>query len=318
MEGFANRTELIVRTALALSQQRVGDERPWREVHLSLGLAAGGHFVPGVKLANGGPDLIAAVGAGELDLAEVNPAALVGLAVRGTGPFAAPLPLRVIGVLPAWDGMGFAVAERTGITSLDELAAHRQPLRLSVRETASHSSRLLINEVFAALGTRLEDIVGRGGSLQMAEMPVDPIRLAAIRDESIDGVMDEGATRWGALALEHGMRLLSVDGEARKRLDSIGWPVLTLPQSRLPRLPEPITVASLSGYPLVTHDSLSEDTAYRMCLALERTLEELPWQGARIDMRRLCSNTDEAPLTAPLHPGAERFYSERGLLGFRT
>src|SRR5262245_15417081 len=59
----------------------------------------------GVSTAEG----IFAVASREVDLAIINPAAVLAVAVRGKGFFKQPMPVRAIAVIPSWDQFVFAV-----------------------------------------------------------------------------------------------------------------------------------------------------------------------------------------------------------------
>jgi len=49
--------------------------------------------------------------------------------------------------------------------------------------------------------------------------------------------------------------------------------------------------------------------------AIEKRRKALPSDNFKpISMRQLCANDEEAPFNVPLHPGARRFYRERGYL----
>jgi hypothetical protein len=65
------------------------------------------------------PDTIREVAERKLDISMLNPAALLTMAHRGVGPFEKPLPVAVITVMPHYDQLGFAAAQRAGITSLE-------------------------------------------------------------------------------------------------------------------------------------------------------------------------------------------------------
>ena len=73
------------------------------------------------------------VAAREVNLAIINPGGPLALAVRGSPPFAQPLPLRIVSVIPSFDQLGFAVSASTGISSFRELRERRYPLRLAIR-----------------------------------------------------------------------------------------------------------------------------------------------------------------------------------------
>jgi hypothetical protein len=66
-------------------------------------------------------DSIAEVARGDVQLAIVNPGAVLALALNGKGPFKAPLPLRALTVIGSYDPLALGVHERTGLTSMEDL-----------------------------------------------------------------------------------------------------------------------------------------------------------------------------------------------------
>src|SRR5215204_1730233 len=82
-------------------------------------------------IASDGPAALDQVARGEIQLAISNPAMYLALAIRGTGPYKQPIPLRAITVIPSPDQLAFAVTEKTGLRSLHEIRERRMPLRVS-------------------------------------------------------------------------------------------------------------------------------------------------------------------------------------------
>jgi hypothetical protein len=121
-----------------------------RDMVITVGSGSGAHFRPSLRLATGSAILARDVADGGVDLAFVNPSALLSQAYRGVGLFPSPLPVRIIAVYPSWDRFVFMVHPRTGIRSLRDLKAKRYPLRISVREDPTHSTLVLIEQARAA------------------------------------------------------------------------------------------------------------------------------------------------------------------------
>jgi hypothetical protein len=92
-----------------------------RDISLVIGNGSGEAFTPLLRMAPGSPILSHAVARGELDLAFVNPSALLTQAFRGTGPYSAPLPVPVIASYPSWDRFVIAIHSRLRLRSLAEL-----------------------------------------------------------------------------------------------------------------------------------------------------------------------------------------------------
>jgi TRAP-type uncharacterized transport system substrate-binding protein len=241
------------------------------------------------------------------------------MAYLGTGPFEKPLPVRALAVFPSWDVLGFAVHESTGIKRLEDIKEKRVPLNLSARKMEAtfteQKTMFIISSVLKSVGTSLAEIQGWGGKFQAVPRPSDHARRAAIISGEVNAVFDEGVVHWGPGALAHGFRFLSVEGENLARLQKIGFQVAMLTDKQLPGLKGKIASPNIGGFPMVVHAEMPDAVAYGICDAIERRKESIPVDvEGGLDMAKLCSNDDDTPLNVPLHPGAERFYRERGYL----
>jgi TRAP-type uncharacterized transport system substrate-binding protein len=242
------------------------------------------------------------------------------MAYRGTGPFEKPLPLRALAVFPSWDVLGFAVHEATGIKRLEEIKEKRVPLRLSARKVTDppfteQKTMFVISSVLNSVGTSLAEIREWGGQFQAVPRPSDQARRDAIMKGEVNAVFDEGVIHWGPGALAHGFRFLPVEGENLARLQEIGFQTATLTDARLPGLKEKIPSPNIGGFPMVVHVDMPDAVAYAICEAIERRKDAIPIDvEGGLDIAQLCGNEEEAPRNVPLHPGAERFYREKGYL----
>jgi len=261
-----------------------------------------------------------AVAQRRVSLAWINPSVAATLAFKGKGPFPRPLPLRVIAVFPSYDVMGFAVHESTGITSLAQIKEGRVPLHLSTGQTArralaSHPTMFTVQAAMKAAGFNLADIRKWGGKIQSVSRPSHPDRRLAIENGAINAVFDEGIKSWGQTALDHGFRYLPVDGKIMQRLVAIGYRASVVPKARFRGMPEDVQTVDFSGWPMVVHADMPEAVAYALCEAIEARRDLIPTDNYRpLDVAQLCANDEETPCDMPFHPGAERFYRERGYL----
>jgi TRAP-type uncharacterized transport system substrate-binding protein len=74
-------------------------------------------------------------------------------------------------------------------------------------------------------------------------------------------------------------------------------------------------VVDFSGWPIVVHKNFPDDLAFHIAGVLEKIREEIPYDATETpSMKQLCSNSESGPLDFPLHPGAERYYREKGYL----
>jgi len=283
-----------------------------RDMVITIGSGSGPQFRPWLRLATGSAILAEEVAkGGGVDLAFVNPAALLTQAHRGVGLFKTPLPVRIIASYPSWDRFVFAVHPRTGIRSLADIKAQRYPLRASVREDPTHSTHVLIEQAFALHGFTLSDIESWGGKLVLCGGPSDARRLDPMARGEIDAVFDEGIKVWLDEALAAGLVPLELDEDEFAAMGKLGWRRVRLPKARVPRLVKEIDALDFSGWPIYANAALPEQTAYDVCAALAAREAEIPWEkdsdGSALHM---VSDTETTPMDVPLHPGAERWHRE--------
>ncbi|MCH7608438.1 MAG: hypothetical protein IIC94_07725 [Chloroflexi bacterium] len=282
-----------------------------RDISIAVGNGTGSSFKPWLRFATGTPLLAHDVVAGGIEMAFLNPSGCLTQAYRGTGLFSEPLPVRVVATYPSWDRFVMVVHERTGIGSVAELKERQYPLRVSVRENVTHSTRVLVDQMLAFHGFSLADIESWGGSLQLIGSPSDPRRMQGIAEAEIDAVFDEGIGGWLPIALAAGMRPIALGEDTLGHLEAIGWRRAVVPAERVAGLTADYVGIDFSGWPLYTRASLADETAYRVCAAFHARADAIPWEeGAYTGIGQLGRDTEATPLDVPLHPGAEQWYKQ--------
>ena len=291
--------------------------------HLKLSLteaSAGQKDGVDLSISQGGFRELNAVGEGKLSLLWINPSVAATMAFKGTGPFTQPMPLRTIAVFPSRDIVGFAVHRSTGVTSLEQIKKARIPLRLSTGRRVKppfvqDSTMFTVTSVLQAAGFTLADVRRWGGRIQSVPRPSHPDRRGAIEDGKINAVFDEGIMSWGQPALEHGFRFLPVAGTVRSRMLAMGYRAAVMSTVRFPGLGENVETLDFSGWPMVVHAEMADDVAYALCEAIEARREVIPTDNYRpLDMSQICADGAETPCDIPFHPGALKFYREKGYL----
>ena len=282
-----------------------------REMCIMVGNGSGDKFTPSLRMATGSPWLAMDVARGDLDVAIMNPSALLTQAYRGTGMFSQPLPLRALANYPSWDRFVLAVHPRTGLRSLAELKTRRYPLRLSTRQDPAHATRILTDQLCSLYGFTIADIESWGGGLQWVQRPGEKSRLAGIEDGSVDAVFDEGIGTWIETALAAGFQLLSLEEPLLRQLEAIGWRRVIIPAGHYRGLNADHICLDFGGWPLYTHASLPDEQAYLICSALQEREELIPWdERAYTGLNQLGEDTEATPIDVPFHPGAERWHRE--------
>jgi TRAP-type uncharacterized transport system substrate-binding protein len=262
------------------------------------------------------PEAIRQVARREVDIAAINPASPLTLAYRGTGPFTAPIPVRVITVIPSLDWLGFAIKESTGITSLADIKAKKFPLRVSIRAQADHSIHFFVDQVLECYGFSLADVESWGGVVHHdAGMPYSALRSGKVKSGEIDAIFDEALRGFVNPATEMGMRFLPLEPEIIDQLVAKGFRSTVITKAHFPSLPQDVPTLDFSGWPIFTHADVPEQFVYDYCRALEARKGTIVWQEpGPLPLHRMCVDSKEGPMDVPLHAGAERYWREVGYL----
>jgi TRAP-type uncharacterized transport system substrate-binding protein len=288
-----------------------------RDMCITVGSGSGEAYRPWLRMATGSPILAHAVVQGELELAIVNPSGMLTQAYRGTGLFSRPLPVRIVANYPTWDRFVYLVHPRTGLTSFAQIKEKRTPLRLSIREDRTHSTRGLVDQTLAAHGFTLAELESWGGSLQLNGGPGDKRRMDELRAGTLDAIFDEGLPLWFDDALAAGMRPVALEDEAFRKLQAIGWRRVVIPAGVFPGLRSDYACIDYSGWPLYTRASLADEDAYKVCAAIHARASHIEWENTTgrspyAGMGPLGEETEATPRDVPLHPGAAAWYREHG------
>jgi TRAP-type uncharacterized transport system substrate-binding protein len=290
---------------------------PYRNARITLRDQGGEHDAEYTLMGTQSPDIIADVVSGAVQVAMLNPSAMLTLAVRGTGPFTAPQPLAAIAVIPSDDQFAFAVSEATGITSLAQIAAEHPPLRVSIRGAHDPSTAMLGNAIMQAYGFTLDDIESWGGHVSYDQpLPGHPSRLGKVETGEIDAIFDEATSTWVDRAAKLGMRFLPVDGKEMAALATAGFRTNALTKAQFPTLPSDIPAVDFSGWPLYTRNDTADEFITAFCESLEARKDRIQWEssGSPLPLERMVRDAPDAPLEVPFHPAAERFWRSMGYL----
>lgn len=253
------------------------------------------------------------VASGKLDLVWLNPSAIPSMAVRGKGPFRKAHPLRALAVFPSWDRLVIAISPRLGVRTMEELIEKRPKMNVSI--AVNDCVDFAIKALLKAHGISQQHFIQWGGTVDEVVRPSNPRRREGIIAGSLDMVIDEGMDSWGDVAVQHEMIFLPYSEKVLKKMENYGFQRAQLEGGRLAGIKEPTTVLDFSGWPIVVHERFRDDLAYHIAGVLDKIREEIPFDAPSTpSMSSLCTSTEAGPLDFPLHPGAERYYREKGYL----
>lgn len=147
-----------------------------------------------------------------------------------------------------------------------------------------------------------------------AEFTVHQTTIDQVRNRQIDAIVWPDAP--GSASIQQIMdtgfaRILDIDGDvigfmAKQGLD---YPY-TIPAEHVPGTKRPVRTFA-APTTLATHARLSEDTVYRLAKAMFENRERLIQVHPLANFMTLENARDGLPF--PLHPGAQRYYAEKGL-----
>ena len=256
------------------------------------------------------------VGKRRVDVAFINPSAIVTMAYRGKGFYREKLPLRALASFPSWDRMVFAVARKLQVKSLRDIAERKIPLKVSTRSSGVYNTTAYtVEKILSFYGLSFAKIKRWGGRVLESPRPTSPERLENIRSGKVNAVFDEGIHSWLKEALDHDFDVVPLEPSIVRLLMKLGYRRSILPAASFPQLSRDIDTIDFSGWPLITHRWLDNDLAYSICQAIDARQSVIAVDDDKpLDMRMLCRSTESAPLDIPLHPGAKRYYEEKGYL----
>jgi TRAP-type uncharacterized transport system substrate-binding protein len=309
---------VIVRSKMVLEMtSELVTQRGWVDEQARITLRPQGPGAWNVTIfGSDSADSIAEVANKDVQLAIVNPGAVLALAVNGKGPFEKPLPLRALTVIGSYDQLALGVHERTGITSMEDFRDKKYPLKISVRGQRDHTIHLVIEEVFKAYGFSVEELRSWGGDVVYQEGLPAPHRVQGVADGVCDALFDEAANQWVNKGMAIGMKILPISEPVIEKLEADGFRRGTLQKKLYPGLPEDVETIDYSGFILYTHEDTPDEMVQAFCAAIEARKGVIPRdQGdGPLPLDRMCQDTPEGPLYIPLHKAAEAFWKERGYI----
>jgi len=255
------------------------------------------------------------VGEGRFDVGITTPGWYGRLALEGRAPFTRAYALRGLALFPHDDRMAIVVRASTGIKSIREIVEKQIPLRYSIPVVeSSHPAIWGADQIFAEYGFSRADL-DRWGGTRLKDRPKtqsDP--SAAPISEDWEALFDEAimTPRWKNLTTLYDCTFLPVEDGVLTRLEAKGMPRGTIAKGRLPKIEEDVPTLDFSDWLMYCREDLDDSVAYHLAKTIDDNKKAF---NARIPVS-LTAPVDPAAFASkmpiPLHPGAERYYREKG------
>jgi TRAP-type uncharacterized transport system substrate-binding protein len=262
---------------------------------------------PGSQFAiwsgRGGQDQLAALRAGQADIAIVTPAAAV--------PMLKPDGLCALGVIGQRDRLVVAVDAELPVSTVADLAAVGSDVTIAT--SADDGINLIGLAAHKAL--RLAGVDTGRLSFRYDERPFPPIKWFA--DGEADVLIHEAimTPHWQRIAAKRPVRYLPWGDDVLAAFAAEGWPAATVEAGYLPGLDEDLRTLDFSDFVLLCPQALADDVAYLAIWCMVKTRRALEAQYAHLPPAHSPVTyplvpADMARTPIPLHPAAARAYAD--------
>lgn len=240
-------------------------------------------------------------GRGELAFALGDSVADAWNGVEDAG-FKAPLKkLRAIaGTYPNY--IQIVASKESGITTLADLKGKR----ISVGAPKS-GTELNARAIFKAAGLSYEDM-GKVEFLPYAES------VELIKNRQLDATLQSSGLGMAAirdLAATLPITFVAIPAEITAKIDNAAYQAASIPAGTYDGQDSDVPTVAITNI-LVSHEGVSDEVAYQMTKLMFDNLERLGNAHSAAKDIKLEGAAKDLPI--PLHPGAERFYKEAGVL----
>lgn len=210
--------------------------------------------------------------------------------------------------------LGTFVTTKSGVTSWGDIIAGKNKFSLLTAK-AGGTGELGVRQVLAALGSNYEDIASKGGSVKALARAAT---TAAIADGSAQGwahVVTKGHPIATELTTTTDMTMIPLPDKAISELTSKhGWIEAEIPANTFKGQTETVKTVKAASNILANAD-VSEDVVYAITKALIENADKVQKVHAALgDFDPKAAADPALNGGCPLHPGAEKYYKEVGLL----
>ena len=272
----------------------------------------------------------------QAEIAFTNPGHLPALAVRGVGLFDKPLPIRGIGNYPSDDWISFAVDPKLGIKSINDIREKKLGLKIATAYMdGDNVMPILLVELLKRHGISQEDFKSWGGEITAQDYRAHPRGISAreaYTSSQVNAVFAESGYdgRWLEDIKKRPMTFIAVDPAVAKQLEADwGWPSRNIRANYYPGQPEPVLALDFTDWSIVVNADMEDDLAYQIAkLFVEKWDDVKGPPEIKPGMEKVTAGyggnpkafvpAEQIKMSIPLHPGAIKYYREKGLLKSTT
>jgi TRAP transporter TAXI family solute receptor len=233
--------------------------------------------------------------------------------VEGKVAFPKPVP-EIRGMVGALDKYYLAAVatKRSGITSLEDMAKKKKPVRI-VTQPVGSSGEVSLRLLLEAYGITYDDIKSWGGS-------VTPTSTGVASAQMIDGKADiwvqvivAGHPAISELAMATDVDFLPYSKAIIDKLENYGYQEEVLPAKTFKGQDQPVPMV---GYPtiLIVQRNLNPELVYVLTKVIVENQQQLVKAHAGFKDFVPADAWKMIKIGIPLHSGAEKYYREKGMM----
>jgi len=247
-------------------------------------------------------------GLGSIDFGATAVQFIVG-AYRGTGPYAREQPrknLRLIANIQSPNYLVVAARAETGITDLSQVRAKRWPVKV-----LSGGSGVGLNDsILAYFGIPRDSILASGGRIGADRADRQDFDIIIHSCQGLTSAPEFDV--WTDVSQRFRLNYIQLPDELLAKIAADDYyDQALIPVGLMPGIERPIKAVVRTGTVVYTTAAVPDEFAYAVAKALDEQQQMLQWSQLNFSYN---SHNVWKAFEVPLHPGAERYYRERGYL----
>jgi TRAP transporter TAXI family solute receptor len=206
--------------------------------------------------------------------------------------------------------VGIIATKKSKITSLEEIPKKKLPIHL-VTVTRGSMGEFANRQIMDSLGAGYKEIESFGGKVTHTSFGVIAKMLADGQADVFMQVVTVGHPAMTEIAITTEVIFLGLNEEVIKKLTAFGWYPAILPAGTFKGQNAPTPTIGTTTT-LITTDKFSNDAAYAVTKAVCENRDFLGKGHAGLKAFKPELGWKPERLGLPLHPGAEKYYKEKG------
>jgi TRAP transporter TAXI family solute receptor len=208
--------------------------------------------------------------------------------------------------------IGIVATKKSKITALEDIAKKKMPIHL-VTVTKGSLGEFANRQIMEAVGAPYKTIESFGGKVTHTSFGVITKMLVDGQADIFMQVVTAGHPAMTEIAITADVVFLGLSDEVIKKLSAFGWGPATLPANTFKGQTAPVpTIGTTTS--LIATDKLPNEVAYAVTKALCENRETLAKGHAGLKPFNPQVGWKPENLGLPLHPGAEKYFKEKGWL----